>query len=421
MDAKRVKKPIAKIKVVTSGNQYSLVPLLDIRVVDRPEEGHEHDQLFFNQRSLDSMDTEQMLSLRNDIATSGLHTPLIVRAITTDKTDSGDIVRIDLIAGERRLRSLLKLYEDNPLVYCRRTKTTKPAQEVYGLNVPCEICYNISDEEALGISWRENFQRQNLSVQEEINAVERLMRRGLRQEEIAVSLGGTNITWVSQTCNFRKELPADAFRLLLEGRLSRHGAVQIMSFHKDDREKLVREAICIEQEETEITKKRMRRLVEDAEDDVEMAKAAASKIPQFKKKIATAARKVVEAKTKMAKVEASAGTIRQGHLQRGAVAAAVTPKTAKVLTRSMIQQFLIDTPTQWVEINKIDPLTKQPYPPDKLKVIIETANHVLAGNIDTGGIIRRVMVESGEWEMPEGVQEHDPELLEISDGDEELE
>lgn len=402
-------------------SQYPLVPLLNIHVVERPEEGQEANQLFFNPRDLDSMDSEQMSSLRNSIAESGLHTPLIVRAIT----DEDKIVHIDLVAGERRFRSLLKLYEENGLVYDWRTKSKKPAQQVWS-HVPCEVWYDISDEEALSLAWIENFERQNLSIQEEINLVERLIRRGLRQEEIAERLK-TNVTWVSQTHAFRKELPAEAFARLLDGRLSRHVAVQLLSYHKGDRERLFWEAVRIEQQESAVATKKTRRALEDAEDEEETIKANVksgggkpAKALQLKKKLATAARRVGDAKAKQDKVMADAGTIRQGHLQRAAVATAVAPCTAKVLTKSMIQQFLIDTPSKWDEIKKVDPIVKKPYPADKLKTIIRTAEAVLSGNIDTGAIVRKVMVESGEWTMPAGVQEKPPELIEIPEGDEEL-
>src|SRR4051812_4553453 len=142
-------------------NKYPLVPLLAIHVVERPEEGLEADQLFYNPRDLESMDSEAMLGLRNSIADMGLHTPLIVRAVTNDNTDLGKILHIDLVAGERRLRCLLKLYDENLEVYDWRTKTRKPAREVW-THVPCEVCYNISDDDALQIAWVENFQRQNL-------------------------------------------------------------------------------------------------------------------------------------------------------------------------------------------------------------------------------------------------------------------
>lgn len=402
-------------------NKYPEVPLMDIHVVERPEEGHEEEQLFYNARDLESMDSETMRDLRDSIAESGLHTPLIVRAITGDKTDDGTIVHIDLVAGERRLRSLLKLYEDNTVVYDWRTKTRKGAQEVW-THVPCEVWYNIPDEEALSLSWVENFIRQNLSIREEINLVERLIRRGLKQEEIAVRLK-TNVTWVSQTYNFRNELPNEGFERLLDGRMSRHVAVKILEYHLGDRPNLVKKMIEIEQQDSEAAAKRAERLVEDAEDDEDVIKAAAKKAPQkpqFKKKLATAARKIVEAKARRLKVEDEAGTCRQSHVQRAAVAVGASTRTAKVLTKMMIQQFHIDVPTKWIETNKIDPLVHKPYPHDKLLTIAETARAVLSGDIDTGAIVRRVLVKTGEWKLPEGVRERKPEFLEVEDGDEEL-
>lgn len=405
-------------------NKYPLVPLLKIHIVERPEEGSESNQLFYNPRDLESMDGEAMTSLRSSIKDTGLHTPLIVRAITSDGQDGSPIVHLDLVAGERRLRSLLRLYNDNPMVYDWRTKTQKSAREVYEY-VPCELCYNISDEAALSLAWIENAEHQPLTIQEEMNLVERLIRRGLKQDEIASRLN-TNVTWVSQTCSFRRELPPEGLKLLLEGKLSRHVAVQILSFHKKDRAALLAEAIRIEKEESAVEKNKAAEAVIAAEDEETIVQAQVANTPkkspksvQLKKRLAAASRKVSEAVTKKERVDSEVGTIRQGHIQRGAIAAEVTPRTAKVLTRQMIDQFLVGLPQKWIEIGKVDQLVKKPYPPQLLKVVIATANAVLTGNIDTGGIVRRVLVEEGIWEMPEGVQEKTPELLEIADGDEE--
>jgi ParB-like chromosome segregation protein Spo0J len=411
----------AGIKILGNSvdNRYPLAPLFDIRVVERPVEGQESTQLFFNPRDIESMDSENMRSLRTSIAQTGLHTPLIVRAITENSEDDGIIIRLDLVAGERRLRSLLCLHESNEPVYDWRTKTFRPAQEVWDF-VPCEILYNISDEEALALAWMENFERQNLTIQEEINLVDRLLKRGMNQEEIAKSLK-SNVTWVSQTHSFRKELPAEAFELLVQGRLSRHVAVKILSYNKADRDVLVRETIQVEVAERTEALKQVNREIEQAEDEEVVAIAKARKQPALRKKIAAAARKVQTAKDKKDRVESEAGTIRQGHLHRGALQAQVLPRKAKMLTRGMIEQFLVDLPSVWRQNEKVDPLVHLPYPSILLDTIVATAKAVLTGNADTASIVRKVMVQSGEWELPEGTAEKPAELLDIEEGDEEIE
>lgn len=407
-------------------SQFPLIPRRLIEVVERPEEGKEGDQLFYNPRGLEAMTGDVMLKLQTSIQRDGLHTPLMVRAFT-DETSEGS-VRYELVAGERRFRSLDLLCEANTPVYDWRSKEMRPAREVYD-TIPCEVFYNISDEEALRHAWTENDERENLSITDEIYLVERLSRRGLLQDEIAEMLG-TNVTWVSQTVNFRKELPADAFDRLMNGKISRHVAVQILGYSQQDRDRLVAEAIRVEEEETTEALAAVQSQAEEAEDEEDLltlrARQAAVKGDEKAKKraekrAAAARKKLAVARQKETRIQADSGVIRQGHLSRGAVAAEVVPRKAKVLTKSMIQQFYQELPLKWTEINKIDPIVKKPYPAELLAIVSATAEAILTGNPDPGSTIRRALVAFGSWEMPEGEFEPVPEFLDIEDGDEEIE
>lgn len=408
-------------------NQFPLIPRESIQVVERPEEGHESDQLFYNPRSIESMASEVMTKLRESIRRDGLHNPMMVRAFTEGSLPGTPIIRVELVAGERRWRSIDALCEENSLVYDWRSKEMRPAQDVYG-HIPCEVFYNISDEEALRHAWTENDERENLSITDEIHLVERLTRRGLLQDEIAELLG-TNVTWVSQTVNFRKELPAAAFQRLSIGKISRHVAVQILGYNKNDRDRLVSEAIHVEEEERATALNDIREEAENAEDqeDILNLRARQARVrgeekaaAQVAKRAAAAGKRAAVARTKETRIEANGGMIRQGHLARGAVAADVAPRKAKVLTRGMIQQFFQELPSRWIEIGKVDPITKMAYPKEMLALMAAVAESILTGNPDPGNTIRRTLVSLGIWEMPAGVCEPVPEFLDIEDGDEEL-
>lgn len=420
---------VAQVRLLggSADNKYPLVPLSAITVVERPEEGKESEQLFYNPRSIESMTSDVMLKLRESIKRDGLHNPLLIRAFTIDDKDGAPIVRVELVAGERRFRSISCLFDDNEEVFDWRTKTDKPAREVYS-HVPCEVLYNISDEEALRHAWTENDEREALSITDEIHLVERLSRRGLRQDEIS-SLLGTNVTWVSQTANFRKELPLPAFSRLVEGKISRHVAVQILGFNRNDRDRLVQEAIKVEEDERQDALSSIRNQIEEAEDqeDIQILRARQADdkgdkagAKRHRKKAEAARKKLAVGQTKQNRIKSDSGVIRQGHVTRGAMSASIAPRKAKVLTRSMIEQFMLELPKKWMDIDKIDPIVRAAYPKEMLALMVETAKGILSGNADPGSIIRKTMVSQGLWSMPEGTKEPDVEFLDIEEGDEEI-
>lgn len=411
---------------INPDHHYPLVPLLRIGLVERPPEGQEADQLFFNPRSMDSFTPEAMAKLKGDIARDGLRNPPIVRVFTSDGSETGEIDRIELVAGERRLRSCLSLYEENAPVRDHRGKV-RPAQEVLA-SIPCSLLYNATDEEALRHAFLENDDHQPLSTTEEIVLVERLARRGMLQDEIAEVLG-TNVTWVSQTGNFRNELPNEAFEKLLDGTLSRHVAVQMLSFKPGDRQRLFEETVKLEEREREEQIEDLTLEVEKAEDEelihgerekkeAQAGNKAGAERSNKRKQAAT--KRLAGSQARLARVRKESGTIRQGHLQRAAVEAGLAPKKAKTLTRQMIEQFYRNLPEQWLTSGKTDRITKQPYPPEIIEIVMATADAILKGQADPGAVIRHIMVIRGEWTLPEDYVEEPLDLLDIPPGDEEI-
>lgn len=383
--------------------KYPLIPISMIQLAERPEEGEESQKLFFNPRSLDSFDTEAMAMLRESIQQDGLQQPPIVR-IFTKSDDKNDIERVELIAGERRYRSISMLYEQNASCYDEDSKSMVSAKILYA-KIPCKALYNISDQQALRIAFKENNEHKSLSTQEEINLVERLSARGMKQEEIGELLG-TNVTWVSQTANFRNELPLDAFNKLINGQITRHVAVQILSFNPENRERLFKEACLAEQNERKKALEEIQDELEVAEDQEDIAlqeqEEAASEgdviaAKKAKKTAAAAKKKALEALEQKSKVQETQGVIKQGHIIEGSRKANITPKKVKMLNRAATQEFIVDILDSWLERGKVDDISNEEYPTLVLKTAKAVASGILSGNTDVSNILRAVMVEEGVW------------------------
>jgi ParB-like chromosome segregation protein Spo0J len=408
-----------------SEDQYPLIELSQIRIVERPAEGDADEPLFYNPRSMDSFTVDEMAELKDSLRQDGLQQPPIVRIFTQDGKRDGEVLKIELVAGERRLRSLQSLVEeDTP---CQTDDGEKPASQVFAF-IPCKVYYNIDDARALRIAFIENGQHKSLTTKEEIALVERLTKRGLKQDEISVVLG-TNVTWVSQTSNFREELPPDAFARLLEGKLSRHVAVKMLSYKKEDRQPLFTEMVRVEQEERAAAKAKLQAEKEQAEDDEELAARGeqqaitqkdGGEAKRQQRKQSQARRRQGEIVEKEKKLDSEAETLRQGTLQKAGQRAGIQPKKAQILTKSMIEQFYVDLVAKWIENGKIDSITKQEMPEDKLRIIRATAQAILTGQHDPGRLMRQIMVEAGLWTLPDGYEEEPQELLEVGAGDEEI-
>jgi len=414
----RNKTPDADAIEVRGEGKYPLVPLASIVIVERPEQGHEEDVLFFNPRSIDSFDEESMESIRESISADGLQQPPVCRAIT----DGESVVRIELIAGERRLRSLLKLVEEDRECYDDELGKKVPASELFQY-IPVKLHYNCSDERALRLAFMENHESKSLTISEEIALVERLTRRGLNQKQIAVILLGDdrNVTWVSQTGNFRKSLPDEAFDKLLDGQLSRHVAVKLMSYKPEHRQELYEQAVVIEQQETEEKLAETEDEIIAAEDLADIAESDAqdakdsTEAAKLQRKSKTAKAKAAKASEKKDRVEEDAGKIKQSHIDKGAAAAGIKPKKDKPLSRQEIEAHWLEVLDKWCVDGHVCPLTKNELPEDMLLVMYGTVKAILSGERDPASVIRHHYVEQGVWFMDQIGEDGDPKFESLED------
>lgn len=399
-------RPVAKSKIVINGDgKFPLIPIHSIQLAERPEEGEgDSKRIFFNPRSLDSFDTEAMTRLRESIRLDGLQQPPIVRVFTKNGEKDGEIESIELVAGERRYRSMMYLYQNDEQCYDEDNGNAVSGRVLYE-NIPCKTLYNISDQQALRIAFKENNEHKSLTMFEEINLVERLSNMNMKQEEIS-NLLGTNVTWVSQTANFRNALPKDAFDRLVAGKLTRHVAVKMLSYDSDLRDRLFKEACVVEESERVKALEEIQDELYMAEDEEDIAiseqELAASNgdlavAKKAKKKAQAAKKKAEQALDKKKKIDENKGVIKQGHITEASRKTNLTPKKAKMLSRLATQEFILDISESWLERGKSDEISGEEYPTLLLRAIKATANGILSGNTDLSTIARSVMIEEGIW------------------------
>lgn len=438
---------------ITGAGKYPLVPLMAIRIVERPIEGAETSKLFYNPRSLSGFSPDGMAQLQHSIRADGLQQPPIVRAAREGKT----VTLVELIAGERRIRSFQAIYEQDlpcfdedksqpkhykvgDVVVCRgrfgtvtsheggvvsiafdddiigRKETkecayadvfpTTSGRELYE-NIPCKVIYDCTDQRALRLAFTENDQSEPLSIVDEIALVERLDRMGIKQEEIAAILG-TNVTWVSQTSNFRSQLPPEAFQLLLNGQMTRNVAVNFLSYAPEDRQRLFDASLAVEARESADRIKELKDEKDRLEDEEELAissakqaeKAGDDKTAQKEKRRATAlANKAKKEAEKLERAKKEKGTLKQGHLKQGAAMAHLQPKKSKPLDKDELITIFVDGLVPYLE-GAPDPVTGEKIPEEMLAMVRRTVLAINSGIRDPIQPIREYMYDSEQWQRP---------------------
>ena len=444
---------------IRDNGTYPMVPPSDIEIIERSE-----DNLFYNPRSLDSFDPDRMASLQQKIQIDGLQQPPIVRTLS----EKGKVVAIQLIAGERRLRSILGLVEqdapvyDNsipvPALYKRgdvviyqrrlgsvsshkkdgpvsielweegRGDTHLPVENVeadYGdvmptlpasvlfSHVPSKVYTDISDERCIGLAFSENDDSQPLTITEEIALVERLTERGYKQVKIAEMVLGkkhkTNVTWVSQTANFRNDLPKPAFKKLLDGTLRRNVAVKLLSYPAEERSKLFREAQRVEKEETEKVVQELQSEAQELQDKAEElhAKAEVAEVDGKGKQADSLTKKAESFEAKSETVQEKAkkkkrgkGNIRQGHIDAAATRTGSKTRRAKMLSKQEIERMLVKLQTLTQKGGEC-PVTNNSLPVELVQVSCYVVEGIMTGEPDPTAPIRRHMIEQGEWNPPD--------------------
>lgn len=415
-----------------NGNKYPLIRLSSINVAQRPD-GEDFDPLFFNPRSESSFTESSLSDLMHSIRTDELLEPLVVREL-----EDGSL---QLLAGERRLRSIQMIVEkdlscyssdlvesgefevgetvlymdqfakvigqemdevsielfdsnDSPIgdivnVDAFELKRTMKASESYEF-VPCKVLKDCYDERALRINMAENGQSEPLTLAEEIAVVERLSH--LPQKEIAYMLSA-HASWVSQTANFRSQLPKEAFEKLLAGEMARGVATKIMSYNPEDREALYHSAIKAEEEATDAKKRKIQLDINQFEDEMDIL----SDMGQEDKAL-VAQNKMDAAKEKQQQIEDNKGNLTSGHVESGASRANIKPKKKKMLSSKNVMEMIEELDNMMLQ-EVADPISGYDIDSNHLKLVKHTLMSVVSGESDPLHSIRSF----NGWEVPEEV------------------
>lgn len=438
--------------IQTLGNgKYQSFAIDSIKIAERPNVGGESEVLFFNPRDLSSFTKDKMDALAHNIRAEGLQQPPIVRVFV----DGDSISRVELIAGERRLRSCRFIYDNNlpcfhedaprhkeyksgtqvlhkgrfgtvveqtgqmvvidfePDAHNKAEQKTCDYADVYPTipgkqlyqQLPCRVIMDCSDERALRLAFSENDKSEPLTIAEEITLVERLEKMGKRQDEIAEILG-SNVPWVSQTANFRRQLPEGAFEKLISGHMARHVAVGFLSYAPEDRKSLFEASLQAEKEETEQKIEEHQILKEKLEDEEELhaseAKVAEQKgdlvkAKKERRKASVLAHKASKEAEKVKRAKKEAGTIKQGHVKKGAATTGIMPKKAKPFDNDDIDATFVKGMVPYLDGGGIDEVTGQEVPPELAAIVRRTALAIIHRNRDPLSPIRGYMQSCGKW------------------------
>jgi ParB-like chromosome segregation protein Spo0J len=192
-------------------------------------------------RKNDGWSPEKMERLRQNIAKDGLNHAIQVRPLEDGHR---------LIAGERRLRSILSLLEEDaklqkegkePLL-CKNPRNTKmePATTVYK-TVECKVLDCSNDRDALRRAIAENVLHENLSDHELLSLVKDLQNQGFSRTEQAEIMDNSE-AWISQSHTL-----LECHEMILEamenGILSRTAAITFIPIPRDKVVAVLKKAI----------------------------------------------------------------------------------------------------------------------------------------------------------------------------------
>ena len=173
------------------------------------------------------MPTEKLEELASSIRARGIVQPIVVRASKTG--------RYELVAGERRWR----------------------AAKMAGLTSIPAVIKNLTNEEAMSVGLIENIQREQLSVIEEAQALDRLVREfQLTHQEIAEAIGRSR-AGVSNLIRLL-DLTQEGRELVEEGKLEMGHARPLLGLAKELQSQMaleiVRKGLSVRQTEALIKK-----------------------------------------------------------------------------------------------------------------------------------------------------------------------
>lgn len=206
---------------------------------------------------------EEMNELRESIRTEGLSHPIVLRWI-----DVGEGSCLQVVSGERRTRSLLKLCNENASCYDPDEEVYKPAKELYEY-VDCRI-NNMDDFCAFKHAFSENDRAIGIGDGATVALVKQFRNANWTDDQI-LQVTGKSITWLRDT-DFLVGLDEDTFNALAADKINRSSALELSKI--EDLEKRLdilsaAESIC--EERIKNLKLKLEEEIEAAQSDLEIA------------------------------------------------------------------------------------------------------------------------------------------------------
>lgn len=183
---------------------------------------------------------EHMESLYNSIKNCGLMHPIMV---CKDKD------KYQVIAGERRTRTLLRLVKKDEIVYNIRTGKKEQASKLYEF-VDVRILPDNSPETLIAYTITENGEHSQLSEYEVMQYLVKISQdKKYSMEQISKMFHRCN-GWVSQTLSLNK-LPRKILEALHQGILTRTAAIEFLSVKENQIDNILQKAENIERQKQE--------------------------------------------------------------------------------------------------------------------------------------------------------------------------
>ncbi len=227
--------------VIPIRNDLSRVRVDAIQVADLPADGF----AFSNPRSFaggragidgQGFDNLSMTELRASIIEQGLQHPLLVRII-----GEGDNEEIQLIAGERRLRCVWKIRDENTECFNRESQELGPGADVHEY-VECRIYPDLSDLDAMKFAWQENATAIGIGEAANYNWFCYMRKNGATDEEMLAITHKTE-SWI-RSMDRVATLDEHCRNLFLTGQINQTVAGLLADIGDDDERIAICDATC---------------------------------------------------------------------------------------------------------------------------------------------------------------------------------
>ncbi len=330
---------------------------------------------------------EEMGRLRDDIREKGLKLPLEVRRTAEGWT---------LIAGERRLRNILALLDENGPCFNRITRKTEPASVVYA-KVCCVETAVADNQEAMVEAILENYLHAQLTDWEIVLQCQLLEDAGLSRKDLAKRLGKSE-AWVSQTFSLldTEKTHPKVLEAMADGVLGRTQALQFLTYPADKVGEILQRAVerhqrALDEKEAAARKDADKALADWEKYEQELADAEAAadeaKMAEARKKLSATESKMEEAEERVKKAKKSGSAKKKKpkpsiqDIQEAARDADADGSAQRHMPMKQVRQ-IADKLTELLDSGEemINTETDQPYSTREVRIVRDVLDCVLSRN-----------------------------------------